>query len=120
MVCLVGCTLPALFRLPQLHCSFFSLQLADKLPFIPSEVNRVAACSKYAKDLNGAVKERLGELLVAMTDAMKHLKLQGDVSDVLNNRVKALKNFALGSADVLVLPAQVFQRINACWREFGC
>jgi hypothetical protein len=95
------------------------VQLADKLPFIPSEVNRVTACSKYARELSGVVKERLGELLVAMTDAMVKLKLQGDRSDVLSNRVRALKNFALNAADVLVLPAEVFQRINACWREFG-
>lgn len=92
------------------------VQVALRLKFIPSEVQRVNSCVNLAQQLQDSVRERLTDVLLALVDSAMGLRAQqGTVSQQLRQMVQSLKQFVLGVGRSL--DAVVFQRVNDCARE---
>lgn len=71
------------------------------------------------KQLDDSVRERVSDVLEILAEAILQLKASGDqtMKNLLRERVACLKVFVL-DLDPSITPA-VYERINACVREFS-
>lgn len=96
-----------------------ALQVAAKLSFLPSERARIEVCKLEVRQLDEAVRERLSDVLSAVAECALRLRVNADgaLVGLLRERVACLKVFVL-DLDPSITPA-VYERINACVREFA-
>lgn len=95
------------------------LQASSQLSFIPTEKARIEVCKLEVRQLDDSVRERMSDVLQILAAAISQAKSSPDsrMLSMLRERVACLKVFVL-DLDPSITP-QVYERINACVREFS-
>ncbi|WIA40390.1 hypothetical protein OEZ86_013750 [Tetradesmus obliquus] len=95
------------------------LQASSQLSFIPTEKARIEVCKLEVRQLDDSVRERMSDVLQILAAAISQARSSPDsrMLSMLRERVACLKVFVL-DLDPSITP-QVYERINACVREFS-